>query len=665
MNFKKEITYLFEKKTTVVAIFLITVLGLIIYANSLTGQFIWDDDFLVKNNLYIRSWHNLGKIFTENMWTGGGIINADYYRPLPMASYLIDYSVWGLNVIGYHLANILLHILVALCVYWLVSILFSNKLLSLLSGIFFVSHPVQTETVASISIRGDLLSTLFILLCFIFYIKLLSKNNASSYIIIALTYILALLSKENALIIPFLVLIYHYVFGKKIRFNKFILLLVITFAYLFLRTAVLSSAPLRTYTIIGIFHRIPGFFIAISNYVRILIFPFDLHAEYGEKLFNLADPKALLGILISFLLIAYALRKRKANSLISFSICWFFLTLLPVSNIYPIGFYMAEHYLYLPSIGFFLALAYGLNNVLSIKRLRIFSIAAIIGLVIFYSSLTAVQTNYWKEPMSFYEKTLKYAPNSSRINNNLGMLYHNKGDYEQAIQLYEKAIKSDPNCIDAYFNLGRLYNARGMQEEAIRLFSKVMGLDSRYWGVYNELGLIYNKTNKNEKAIECFNRAIELNPNRVEAYTNLGMVYNKVGKKEDAIKLYKKAIKLNSYYADSYYNLGNLYFKYGEKEKAIQLYCKAIELNPKDADAYNNLGIIYRDEGNMEEAIRLFRNAIETEPNYALPYYNLSLTYFRMKQYDLAIEYCDKAKTLGFSNPNYLKDLERYRQQKQ
>ena len=88
------------------------------------------------------------------------------------------------------------------------------------------------------------------------------------------------------------------------------------------------------------------------------------------------DPKALLGILISFLLIAYALRKRKANSLISFSICWFFLTLLPVSNIYPIGFYMAEHYLYLPSIGFFLALAYGLNNVLSIKRLRIFSIAA-------------------------------------------------------------------------------------------------------------------------------------------------------------------------------------------------------------------------------------------------------------------------------------------------
>ncbi|MDD5680353.1 MAG: tetratricopeptide repeat protein [Candidatus Omnitrophica bacterium] len=632
------------------AVFLIMVLGLALYANSLSGQFIWDDEVLVRDNLYVRNWHNMGEIFTSSIWQGSGTVQScDYYRPLQIVSYTINYSLGKLNTVGYHLINILLHIFTALCIYWLICLLFGNKILSLITAVFFVSHPVQVDVVAYISERGNLLAMLFALLSFIFYIKLLHKNKITFYVITALSYLLAILSKENSLILPFLLLLYHYAFRKKIRYSKFLPFLLIAFAYILSRITILRFAPFYIYPITAVFSRIAGFFVAITNYIRLLIFPFGLHMEYGDKLFRLTDPKAFLGAAIAFLSIYYAFKKRKTNPLIFFSICWFFLALLPVSNIYPIGAYMAEHNLYVPSMGFFLILAYGLSNLLKFEDLRIISIAAIAVLTIFYSFLTIVQTNYWKNPITFYERTLRYNPDSARVNNNLGNMYNNMGNHEKAFQLYKKAIQIDPNFVDVYFNIGKAYESIGMREEAIKSFARAIELNPEHWSAYNELGLMCNESNKNEEAIRLFERAIEANPRYAQPYINLGMLYAKIGKKEDAVRLYEMAIQLNPYIGDSYYNLANLYLKYGEKGKAEQLYRKTIAINEKDTDAYNNLGVIYRDAGDMEKAIELFRKAIEAKPDNALTYYNLAVVYSRMKQHDLAAKYYDKAKALGLN----------------
>ena len=172
---------LFKKRAKIVPIILIIILGSVIYSNSLNGAFIWDDDTLVKENLYIRNWSNIGKFFAGNISTDKSP-GFKFYRPFQMITYAIDYSLWKLNVKGYHLTNILLHISVALLLYWLVNILYGDRLFSLLTSIFFVTHPIHTEAIAYISGRSDPLSAFFMLLCFIFYVKILRRERMGFFI---------------------------------------------------------------------------------------------------------------------------------------------------------------------------------------------------------------------------------------------------------------------------------------------------------------------------------------------------------------------------------------------------------------------------------------------------------------------------------------------------
>ena len=211
---------------------LIILLGFTVYANSLKGGFIWDDAALVRDNAFIKDWSKAGHLLVENIGSGA-FTEFSSYRPLQMLSYSLDYSVWKLDVFGYHLTNILLHLLSALLVYWLISLLFSKPSLSFLTSILFVAHPVHTEAVSYISGRSDTLCAIFMLLCLVYYIKEGSLGNGMVSLLIPLTYVLALLSKEYALITPALLLVYNYSFKKKIPVKYFSAIVGISFIYVF------------------------------------------------------------------------------------------------------------------------------------------------------------------------------------------------------------------------------------------------------------------------------------------------------------------------------------------------------------------------------------------------------------------------------------------------
>ena len=500
-----------EKKRTLISIVLIILLGIISYGNSLDGKFVTDDHRLIKNNVYIKNWSNLPKIFTGNTYEKRSGEKYEFYRPVRLATYMIDYSLWGLNVRGYHFINISLHILVVLAIYWLISILFKDNILSFLTSALFIVHPIHSETVAYISNRADMLVVLFMLLCFIFYIKQLDSKDIGTYILMSASYVLALLSKENSLILPALLLLYHYTFKKKIKIRVIIPVLAITFGYAMLRLSFLKSDSTDIFWANTVFQRIPGFFVAICNYVKLLLVPFNLHMDYGTELFNFTDPGAIVGIILLTSSLLYAAKVRRSNGLIFFSISWFFLTLLPVSNIYPLFSYMAEHFLYLPSIGFFLLLAKGLCYLYKNKEVRILVTIFILGLLTFSSFLTVRQNEYWREPMSTHKRTLEHNPHSKVAIFNLAVIYGRIGRYEEAIEFYKKVIEINPGYAKAYSNLAVLYYETGNKAEAIELYKK----------------------------------AIEIDPNYIKAYNNLGAVYYDMGKKEEAIKLYKKVREIN------------------------------------------------------------------------------------------------------------------------
>jgi tetratricopeptide (TPR) repeat protein len=485
---------------------LIIILGFAVYANSLSAKFIWDDECLVEDNPCIKSLSEIPKVFTQDTGASSGI-SYHSYRPLQIITYAIDYSFWLLNPSGYHFTNIFLHILVSLCVLWLINILFKDSAISFLAAAFFLVHPVHTQAVSYISGRADSLALLFMLLSLIFYIKVCQAGSAGFFSLALFSFALALLSRENSLILPVLLLLYHLTFRQKLKFRVILAFVIVALTYILLRLVALrhllaiSPPPLS--------QRIPGFFVAVANYLWLLLLPVNLHIEYGQRLFRFSDPLAITGMLSTLLLLAIAFRKINSNKLVFFCIAWFFLALLPQSNIYPLNAYMAEHWLYAPSLGFCLILAYGLVYFSRQRNIKIF-IPAAVFILVFYAYFTARQNFFWQDPLIFFQRNLKYSPDSSLINNNLGKIYYSLGREKEAIALFRRAIEIYPGNINAYNNLASVYYNAGRKEEAIALFKKAIEINpARAALLYYNLAVIYLREGRASLAAQYCGQAME------------------------------------------------------------------------------------------------------------------------------------------------------------
>jgi len=558
------------KKILYLKIAVIIILGFISYANSIDGKFIWDDNGLIKNNLYIRSWSNTPKIVTQDIGAGS-LSSSNFYRPVQIISYLTDYSYWGLRVRGYHLTNILLHILAAVAFYWFIGTIFHYGALAFIASLLFVTHPIHTEAVSYISGRADSLALLFILLTMVWYVKSLVSNKIKYYILAILSYALAIFSKENSIILPALILLYHYIFAKKLKLGYFLWILGVTLGYIFLRLATLSYTIPDIATPVSLIQRIPGFFVAVTEYIKLLLFPFNLHMEYGNRLFTFSDPQAIFGMLSCALLLVFSFHKHRSNKILSFSILWFFITILPFSNIYIINeSYMMEHWLYMPSLGFFLILASGACYPLKNKTAALLLRVLTAGLIIFYAYLTIKQNEYWREPVDFYKRTLQYAPRSWRFYNELGNEYINVDSDIEAITAYNKALEINPNLA----------------------------------GVYNNLGNVYRKKGRPTEALLMYNKAQEINLSLARQYYEKAKAYLDSGKKREAAIFYEKALALDPYNLKSYNTLASVYIMSGKYSRAITLLKQALEIAPGFALTHNNLSAAYYYERKYDLAIK-------------------------------------------------------------
>jgi tetratricopeptide (TPR) repeat protein len=552
----------------------IALAGFLIYWNSLSGEFLWDDNFLIRDNSYIKNSVSLPQLFTGDIGEGAGYCYGSY-RPIQM---------WGLNVTGYHLTNILLHVFSALSIYWFITLLYNNKRLSFLSSLLFVAHPIHTGAVSYISGRSSPLELIFMLLAFIFYIKQNQAPGIARYVLMAVSYSAALLSRESSLILPGLILLYHYVFRKKIKVLEFLPIALCAVLYVWFRKTmfVFSVSPITYST--TILERIPGFFAAFTDYLGLLFLPIGLHIEYGAKIFKFSGPKVLIGMIVFITLVLYAFSQRQKRGYRAFAIFWFLIALMPVSNIYPpLNAYMAEHWLYVPCVGFCLFISKNLLVFFDRKTWLKYAVFALtIGIVSSYAVLTIRQNNFWKDPVKFHERALQYAPGDSRI-------FTNAND--------------------------------------------------KFSGVSEDIGNI-------EEAILSDQKAIALNPNNAEAYNNLGAKLNEAGRFQEAIEQFNKALNINPYLNTAYNNLGNAYASIGRYSKAIEMFKKALELNPDSADVYNNFGKAYYGMGQKEKAIVFLKRAIEIKPDFAYSYANLAVIYYNAKEEELAKEYRDKAVSL-------------------
>lgn len=544
---QKNIT--FDIKSGYVYILIIIAVGLAVYSNSLYNGFLWDDYDVVVNDQSIHSWKNLPKIFTGCMGSGPiekrYVDQSGFYRPIQTATYIIDFALWGLNAGGFHLASILWHILAAISVYFLVSILFRDRLTAFFTALLFVVFPTNTEAVDFISGRADSLALLFTLLTFVFYIKQPEDKRRSFYILMSITYALALFSKENSLILIAILPVYHYIFRRRFTFVSFSILACMALSYMLLRIFVIPHPSAGLLGFDFIIERIPGFFVALTNYIGLLLFPINLHMDYGQILFYFGDLKAMLGIALMAGLLFYAFRKSKSDKLLSFSICWFFITFLPVSNIfYLLPYYMAEHYLYVPAIGFFLILGRGLNSLYGFKKHSLPIKVFIISLFIAYASITVRQNDFWVDGMALYGKTLKCNPDSLMANVNLGSEYLFSNKYDDAIKYFRKAAMLLPSAPIIYYDMGNAYTCKGDIQRSLGYYEKAVAINPKYMTAY--IGITKNliKEGKNKECIKWCEKALAINPRYIPMHDSVARAYFNEKQYDLAIKHYDQAISL-------------------------------------------------------------------------------------------------------------------------
>lgn len=512
----------------VLAVIGIALIGFLAYSNSLNNNFMWDDYFLVRNNAHIKQWSYIGRIFIEDVGTGSGI-KIGFWRPLQMLTYMCNYACAGLNLRTYHLTNIVLHILVALALYWCIVRLFANKLIAFVAALLFSVHPVHTEAVTYISGRSDSLAALCILLSFIAYLRYLQSRRGTMYTFMLISFSLALLSREISIFFPLSLLLYHYAFKIPCRAKTLILPFVLSVGYIVARLTLLKSFLPETATS-TVLERLPGAFVALANYSRLLCMPSDLHMEYGNRFFGWHSTGTLIGVFLFVAVIGLLYRKRNSDRLLFFSFGWFLLWLLPSLNIFPINAYMAEHWLYLPSMGIFIILANVFYKAYTAARTRAAAIICVIILIVTYAFLTLQQNEYWKHPIAFYERTIRYNPFSARLYGNLGSTYRELGKFEEAVAAYQKALEVNPSFTGVYINMGIAYEQMGNYGEAIKAYEKAALSHPEDAAAYAKLAQAYYTANNPKVACRYYQKAVLLGHTFAPSFSGTLQTYCKSGR---------------------------------------------------------------------------------------------------------------------------------------
>jgi len=462
--------------------------------------------------------------------------------------------------------------------------------------------------------------------------------------------------------LPVLLLAYHLTFREKIDENRFLSLIVITGLYILGRAVAVQNLLSNPANLMTFTQRLSGFFAALTQYLGCLVVPGHLHMEYGLPRLPFTDLRTVAGIVVLLALVLVAWATARRHKTVSFSIQWFLIALLPVSNIFPINATMAEHWLYLPSIGFFLIVAGAVSALWGHRATRIVGVLFLLGLLVASSLLTRAQNGYWRQPQVFYERTLRYAPQSIRATVNLANIYKDIGRQDEAVALYHQVLAARPDHAMALSNLANIYRDEGRAEEAEALYGEAMEAEPDYELSYNNQGNIYMDSGRYDEAILMYKKAIEVNPQYSGSYYNLGNVYQNTGEVEESIRWYEEAIALNPEFAEAYNNLGNAYKKLGDVAKSLEAYEKAIALRPDFLEAHNNLGTAYLRLGRYEEALAALKETIALQPDYAVAYVNLAVVSYAAEDFEAAVRYSDEAQRLGAEvHPEFLRLLEPYR----
>jgi len=534
---------MFNKKySSYVYLFLIFSFCALSYSNTFKAPFVFDDERNIVNNAHIQSFENLltaskKEKTHKTLYDLETMMNS---RIVAYISFFINYKFHGLNVIGYHILNLLIHLMCILFYYKTLSLIFETntkfhdfkaqdekaKKIVFLSALLFALHPVQTMSVTYIIQRMTSLAALFFILSFFAYIK--SRNSKEKYLkflyyFASLVFaILAMKTKEISFFLPMVILLYEFIFIRDSLRNRvkyivpiFLTLFIIPFSMINLEGSFneifsnINQATRLDDTGLSRENYLFTQFRVIITYLRLFFLPINQNIDYDYPIFrNFFHPDVFISFLFLsalFFSVSYALyisfkTKDKHKSfylkLISFGFYWFVLTLSVESSIFPIKDVIFEHRLYLPSMGFFFCfssllfyLYFSNKNKNYAKQFNIL----FASLLIMLSLLTFIRNNTWSSGVSLWLDAAQKSPQKARPLCNLGALYQKEGNKKKALDAWLSAYNIDVNHLETLNNLGALYLSEKQFPKAEFFLQKSHSLSPKHISTLINLGILYEE----------------------------------------------------------------------------------------------------------------------------------------------------------------------------
>jgi tetratricopeptide (TPR) repeat protein len=344
-----------------------------------------------------------------------------------------------------------------------------------------------------------------------------------------------------------------------------------------------------------------------------------------------------------------ALRQGHSRPYLAMGWLWYLGTLVPVIGVVQVGGQaLADRYTYVPLIGIFIAVAWGIPPIVSARRYRQLVLGASAGALLVALSVTAwVQVGYWRDSVTLLSRAVAITDRNWLAMNNLGASYGKLGQHQRAIGYCREALRIKPDFAEAWTSLGVSYDALGQYQQAIGYYREALRIKPDFAEAWYNLGISDGKLGRYQQAIGYYREALRIKPDFAEAWSNLGVSYDALGQDQQAIGYFQEALRIKPDFAEAWYNLGVSYGKLGRYQQAIPVYQEALRIKPDYVEAWNNLGMSYGILGQYQQAIGSFQEALRIKPDYVVAWSKLGVAYEKLGQHQQAAACFAEAQRLG------------------
>jgi tetratricopeptide (TPR) repeat protein len=634
---------------------LILVLAVILaYQPVWRAGFIWDDDVVVTANPCITDPLGLKAIWTTS---------AADICPLTLTTFWMEYALWGLAPLPYHLVNVFMH---AVC-----AVLFWRVLRGLqipgawLGAALWALHPVQVESVAWISEMKNTQSCLFYLLTILFFVRWLrTRENPKwggwNYALTLLCAVLAMASKSSTVVLPVvLVLCAWWVKGqwqwRNVARVGPVFLMSIAAGVLSIWTQkppATASQWIRPWS-----ERLVTAGDAVWFYLGKLLWPQPLIAIYPRWKIDGGQWFAYLPLVAAIVVLIILWFKRQSWSR-PYLLAWayFLVVLLPILGLVTMSYsqysFVADHFQYLAGMGPLALVGAGMVRLADfvIPRKPWWQSTLCVGLLLILGILSWHRASAFESNKTLWTDALAKNPGSWAVHSNVGFVLTAKGEVDAAIEQFHEALEIDPDSWMAWNNLGTNLAKKGQLDEAMADYRKALDIEPDYVEAHNNLGAALDQKGRIDEAIAQYERALEINPNFTQAYNNLGNARLQQERLDEAIVQYQKAIAIDPANWVAHSNLGWVFVQKEDWDDAIAQFQLVVEITPKEAKPRYDLANALAHQGRTEEAIAQFQKSLELDSSHAEVYYNFGIALMCNGRVDDAIVQYRKALEM---NPNF------------